>query len=105
MWRQFGPPALWMDTPGVARTVAKVATLEPTSRRSIWLDCSALACALWSRVMNSILSSFGARPHHLSLCTKVMVLAVLSIEPNLNGPPARVGAFTQALLNEVGVAS
>src|SRR6185312_13421393 len=88
-----------------AFTVAEVATAEPMSTMSIWLDCRALACADWSRVMNSILSSLGTLPHHLSLCTRVMVLAVLSIDSILNGPPDTFGPFTQEVLNEAGVAS
>src|ERR1700709_1423909 len=93
-----------MTTPGVALTVAQVETSDPMSTKSTWSDCNALACAVESRTMYWILSSLAGLPHHLSLRTTVIVLAVLSMDEILKAPPAKVGPFTQLLLKAAGVA-
>ena len=52
--------------------------------------------------MKMILSSLALSPHHLSLRTRVRVLAVWSIEPSLNGPSLVGIASLKSLTNFFG---
>ena len=49
------------------------------------------------------LSSLAGLPHHFSLRTRVMVFAVWSMIPNLNGPAVVSGRSLQPSLKNFGV--
>ncbi len=86
MCRKFGPPALWMVTPGVPEARWSLFTSGPMSMKSISPLSRASMCPSAGMARKMIRSSLARSPHHLSSRTMVRVLAVSSMPSNLNGP-------------------